>query len=405
MNKAVAEPENATALPITRPAPLWLLALLTLSGTLGMHIFAPALSSAARSFNVGAGAMQAAISFYILGLAAGQLIYGPLSDRFGRRPMMMIGLALYTCAGVAAALAPSVHGLVAARLVQALGGSAGLALGRAMVRDSAGPLDSARRLALLNLMMTLGPGLAPALGGALVSTAGWRSILWLLAALGAALLLTSWRLLPETAGRNANANFGELGRNYRALLASPAFLGFSIGGGCATTSMYAFIASSPFILIDELRRPSYEVGLYLAVLIGGVWLGNALASRLVMRIAVRRLMVLGNLVSVVAALAFLAAVLSGHLSVPTAIAPMFLYTLGAGMASPMALTEAVSVNPHVVGAASGLYGATQMAIGALCTALAAVGQAPALSTAWVLAGAGVVAQAAFWWALAHRRRA
>jgi DHA1 family bicyclomycin/chloramphenicol resistance-like MFS transporter len=402
MNKIVVVSETAAPLRRARPAPLWLLALLTLSGTLGMHIFAPALSSAARGLNVGAGAMQATISFYILGLAAGQLIYGPLSDWFGRRPMMMIGLALYTLAGAAAALAPSVHLLVAARLVQALGGCAGLALGRAMVRDAAGPLDSARRLALLNLMITLGPGLAPALGGAMVSTSGWRSILWLLCGLGAVLLLTSWRLLPETGRPSTNGNLGELGRNYRRLLSSPAFLGFSIGGGCATTSMYAFIASSTFILVDQLRRPSYEVGLYLAVLIGGIWLGNALVSRLVAKIAVRRLMVLGNLLSVVAALAFLAAVLSGHLSVVSAITPMFFYTLGAGVASPMALTEAVSVNPHVVGAASGLYGSTQMAIGALCTALAALGRDPALSAALVLVGAGVVAQAAFWWALTKR---
>jgi len=387
---------------LTRAAPLWLLALLTLSGTLGMHIFAPALSSAARGLDASAGATQATISFYILGLAAGQLIYGPLSDWFGRRPMMMIGLALYTCAGAAAALAPTVHLLVAARLVQALGGCAGLALGRAMVRDAAGPIDSARRLALLNLMITLGPGVAPALGGIMVSTLGWRSILWLLCALGAVLLITSWRLLPETGPAKADANLGELGRNYRRLLRSPAFLGFSIGGGCATTSMYAFIASSPFILVDRLHRPPYEVGLFLAVLIAGIWLGNALVSRLIAKIQARRLLIGGNLLSVAAALAFLAVVLSGHLSVVAAIVPMFVFTLGAGIASPMALTEAVSVNRHVVGAASGLYGFTQMAIGALCTALAGVGRDPALATALVLAGAGIVAQASFWFALAGR---
>ena len=403
MNKVLSESETARPQRLGRSAPLWLLALLTLSGTLGMHIFAPALSSAARGLGVGPAAMQGSISFYILGLAAGQLVYGPLSDWFGRRPMMMIGLALYTLAGAAAALAPTVHWLIVARLIQALGGCAGLALGRAMVRDAAWPLDSARRLALLNLMVTLGPGLAPVIGGALVSAFGWRSILWSLCGLGGVLLLTSWRLLPETGRPDINANLGELGRNYRRLLTSPAFLGYSIGGGFATTSLYAFIASSTFILVDQMHRPFYEVGVYLAVLFGGVWLGNALVSRLVAKVPVRRLMVFGNLTSVVAALGFLAAVLSSHLGVVSAIAPMFFYALGAGVASPMALTEAVSVNPHVVGAASGLYGAMQMAIGALCTTLAGLGSDPALSTAWVLVGSGVIAQAAFWWALAWRR--
>ncbi len=405
MNKPFVEPRAPQpATKVRRAPPLWLLALLTLSGTLGMHIFAPALSSAARDFGVGAGAMQATISLYILGLAAGQLVYGPLSDRFGRRPTLMGGLALYTIAGAVAALAPSVHALIAARLFQALGGCAGLALGRAMVRDVAGPVDSARRLALLNLMVTLGPGIAPAIGGALASTTGWRSILWLLCALGASLLALAWRLLPETAAGGSDANVVELGRNYRRLLGSPAFLGFAIGGGCATTAMYAFIASSPFIIVDQLHRPAYEVGVYLAVLIGGLWLGSALASRLVGRAPIRRLLVGANLVSILAAFAFLAAVLSGHLSVALSVGPMFFFTLGAGIASPMALTEAVSVNPHVIGSASGLYGFVQMAVGALCTALAAIGSNPALSTALVLACAGLVAQTSFWIALRVRGR-
>jgi DHA1 family bicyclomycin/chloramphenicol resistance-like MFS transporter len=153
-----------------------------------------------------------------------------------------------------------------------------------------------------------------------------------------------------------------------------------------------------------LHRPAYEVGVYLAVLIGGVSLGNALASRLVGRAPIRRLLVSANLVSIIAALAFLAAVLSGHLSVALSVGPMFFFTLGAGIASPMALTEAVSVNPHVIGSASGLYGFVQMAVGALCTALAGIGGNPALSTALVLACAGLAAQTSFWIALRVRGR-
>src|SRR3954454_23593720 len=145
--------------------PLWLLVLITLSGTLAMHMFVPALPSAAVDLGASVAAMQTTISLYILGLAFGQLVYGPLSDRFGRRPTLMLGLALYTAAGLAATLAPGVGALIAARLVQALGGCAGLVLGRAMVRDTAEAKDAVRRLALLTLMMMAGPGVAPLIGG------------------------------------------------------------------------------------------------------------------------------------------------------------------------------------------------------------------------------------------------
>jgi MFS transporter, DHA1 family, multidrug resistance protein len=384
--------------------PLWLLALLTFSGTLGMHIFAPALSAAARDLQVGAGAIQETISLYIVGLAIGQLGYGPLSDRFGRRPVLMVGLAVYTIGGLAAVFAPGVGSLVAARFVQALGGGAGLALGRAMVRDTSAKDDATRRLALLNLMVTIGPGVAPTLGGVLVETLGWRSILWGLCALGVALVALAYVLLPETAPRSAKNNAGDLVRSYGGLLRSPLFLGFAIGGGAATTSMYAFVAASPFIVVEQMHRPAYEIGLYLAVLIGGVWVGNALASRLVALVRRSRLMIFGNLTSVLAAAALLAAAATGHLSAGLVLGPMFIFTIGAGLAGPMALTEAISADPKVIGSAAGLYGFLQMAIGAICTALTGFSVNAALNAAIVLAGAQVVAQAAFWIALSVQGR-
>lgn len=403
MNKAVRDPRDVQAQ--RRAPPLWLLALLTLSGTLAMHIFAPALPEAARALGVGAGIMQLTVSLYIVGLAFGQLVYGPLSDRFGRRPALMAGLALYALAGLVAATASGVATLIVARLFQALGGCAGLALGRAMVRDTAAPLEAARRLALLNLMVTLGPGLAPIVGGALAQTTGWRSILILLCALGAMLLVLAWRLLPETAFASRDASLARLGRDYRSLLRSKAFLGFAIGGGCATTSMYAFVAAAPFVLTDELKRPPAEIGPSLAVLIVGIWLGSALASRLILRVAPARLLIGANLVSVAAAFALLGFVLVGPFTLASLIGAVFFFTLGAGIASPVALTEAVSVNPRVVGSASGLYGFAQMAIGALCAALAGLGPSPAHAAALTMAGAGVIAQLSFLMALRAARRA
>jgi DHA1 family bicyclomycin/chloramphenicol resistance-like MFS transporter len=384
--------------------PLWLLALFTFSGTLAMHIFVPALPYAADSLAANKASVQLTISLYIGGLAIGQLIYGPVSDRFGRRPTLMAGLALYTLAGLGAALAPTIGWLVGARLFQALGGCAGLVLGRAIVRDTASTDEAARRLALMNLMVVIGPGVAPLIGAALAATLGWRSILYALCALGVVNFLFTWRLLPETgaADSRANSSLPKLAHNYLTLLKSPAFLGYSIGGGCSTTAMYAFVASAPFIFVHQLHLPAHEVGVYLAVLISGIWIGSMVVSRAIRTVALRTLLIRGNSVSVVSAFVLLAAAWSGHLSVPLVVGSMFLFTFGVGLSSPAALTEAISVNPLVTGSASGLYGFIQMSVGALCTTLAGLGEDPALTTAIVLSCAGVVATLAF--AIASKRR-
>lgn len=385
-------------------APLWLLALLAFSGTLAMHVFVPALPVAQQDLGGGMAAMQLTISLYILGLAGGQLVYGPLADRFGRRPVLLAGLSLYTVAGLAAMLAPSVNALIAARLFQALGGCAGLVLARAIVRDTSAPADTTRRLALMNLMITVGPGAAPLVGGFLADAAGWRSIFIALTLLGVVNLLLTWRLLPETGRATEGAAIG-LMESYGQLLRAPAFWGYAVGGGCATTSLYGFVAAAPFIFSGELHQPTASVGGYIALLVLGVWVGSMLASRLIARVSVGRLLVGANGVSVAAAFILLAVVLSDQLTVPLAIATVFIFSVGVGTAAPAALAEALSVNPRVAGSASGLYGAMQMAVGALCTALAGVGSDPALAAALVLAGSGIIAQAAFWIAGRPRRAA
>jgi len=383
-------------------APLWLLALITFSGTLAMHIFVPALPEAGRDLGASSGAMQMTMSVYIFGLAVGQLVYGPLSDRFGRRSMLTLGLLIYTGTGLWAAFAPDVQTLIVLRLLQALGGCSGLVIGRAIVRDTALAKEAARRLALMNLMVVIGPAAAPLLGGVLATTLGWRSIFFLLAGLGAVNLLFNWLLLPETRPAGGSAHAGTLARNYGRLLRSPAFLGYALGGGCATTSMYGFLAASPFIFTHQLGRPDYEVGTYLAIQFVGIWVGSMAASRLIPRLPIDRLMVGANLASVMAAVVFLVAALSGHLSVPMVVGSMFCFAIGAGIASPAALGQAISANPTVIGSASGLYGFAQMGVGAICTAIMSLGNNPALTSAIVLVAAGLVAQASFWIAVHFR---
>ena len=203
---------------------MWLLVLITVSGTMAMHMFAPALPLMAQEFGASPGQAQLTISVYIAGLAVGQLFYGPLSDSFGRRPLLIAGLALYSAGGVLAALAPTVHVLVAARLLQALGGCAGLTLGRAIVRDSSTPDETLKKLATLNLMIMVGPGLSPMLGSLLARGLGWRAVFWLLAGVGMLTLLLAARTLAETGSTRGAFTARTLLADYRRLLTSRRFV-------------------------------------------------------------------------------------------------------------------------------------------------------------------------------------
>ena len=387
---------SATFPLVKRSAPLWLLVLVTFSGTLAMHMFVPALTVAGHDLHVDAATIRMTISVYIFGLAVGQLVYGPLSDVFGRRPTLLVGLALYTVGGLVATLAPNVGVLIGARLVQAAGGCAGLLLGRAIVRDTAESNDAVRRLALMSLMTMIGPGLAPLVGGLLAGAFGWRAIFVVLTALGVLNFTVSWRLLPETGTPSGRISAASVARDYRALLGSPRFLGFAAGGGCATTSFYGFIAAAPFVFINELHRPLHEVGIYLGLLIVGVSIGNVIASRLIGRVTtIERLLVAGNLVSVAAAAVVLAAFLALRPGVFVIETLMIVYCVGAGMCSPAVSTLSISVDPRLIGSAAGLYGFLQMTIGAACTTLAGLGHDPAVAACAVLVGASLLAQAAF----------
>jgi MFS transporter, DHA1 family, multidrug resistance protein len=384
-------------------APIWLLVLITISGTLAMHLFVPALPDAAQSFGASVPAMQATISVYIIGLATGQLVYGPLSDGLGRRMMLMIGLGLYACASLAAAAAPNVHTLIGARLFQALGGCAGLALGRAIVRDTAGPEDAVRDLALLNFMTLIGPGVAPLIGSAIATLLGWRWIFLLLAALGGATLYFTWRLLPQTNVPSGNIRARALLADYAQLLRSPSFMGFALGGACATTSIYAFLSAAPFVIPSRLHRPLHEVGIYLGLLMVGMSVGNVITRNLIRRVSLDRLLIGANLLSTVSAVALLVVTLFGAITIVNVIGLMFLFSVGAGATSPAALSKALDVDSRLVGSAAGLYGSMQMIVGALCTFAVGIGQDQALASATVLTIAMVAGQAGLWMALAASR--
>lgn len=381
-----------------------MLVLITLAGTLAMHIFVPALPIAGEALSADNAQMQLTISLYILGLAIGQLFYGPLSDAVGRRPALMLGMLIYSVAGIVAWQAQSVETLITARFFQAFGGCAGLALGRAMIRDTAAPDRAVQRLAVLNLVVAIGPAMAPLIGSLLTTTLGWRTVLLALCLMGVGNLLFVWRLMPETAKPSGRVDLPNLAHEYRTLIRSPAFIGYAIGGGCVTTAMFAFVASAPFIFVEQLGKPASHVAYYLSLLILSISLGNFITNRTIHRIGLVRLMLSASFLSLAGGISMLAIVLAGWTSVVTLEASMLLFTFGVGMTGPTALTLAVGVNPRVVGSAAGLYGFAQMGIGALCTGLAGLGDNPAQAAAMVLATAAIIGQIALRSALRFDRQ-
>jgi DHA1 family bicyclomycin/chloramphenicol resistance-like MFS transporter len=387
-----------------RAAPnLPLLVAITALGTMGLHMFIPALPATAHDLHAAAGTIQLTVTLYVLGLAAGQSVYGPLSDRYGRRPLLLIGMTLYVVASIAAALAGSVGQLLVARVMQALGACSGLVLGRAMCRDGSTPDKAAATMATLMTAMTVSPALAPPIGGYLAAWLGWRATFGAIAFAAITVLTIALLTLPETL-KNPNPEAGILRvvGSYGGLLRLPTFRGYGLGGCCASTSLYAFFSASPFILVNVLHRPASEVGLYFLVPFGAISLGAFTSSRLVKRFRSRSLARAGSIIQLTGAVLLMTVELTGHLSVVTLMASILIVSYAGGMAGPNATVLALSADPKAVGAASGLYGTAQMIYGALCTAAVSLGSVDsAMPTAIVLFASAVIGQISFAYAARH----
>ncbi len=265
-----------------------------------------------------------------------------------------------------------------------------------MVRDVSTSADATRKLAILTLAMTLIPALAPALGGGVSQAFGWRSVCVALAALVAVLATLVVFTLPETNHhRIALPGPGAMAAGYLRLMRIPAFRAYMIAGSCAGTSLYAFLAAAPFLLVDRLGRSPQEVGLDCLIVVFGMVAGATLASRLAGRVPIRRAARGGNLLCLAGALSLLVIDRAGGLSVGSLIAPLVVYAVGVGLVGPNAVAGLMNVDPHAAGAASSLYGFMQMAFGALFTlAVASWHDASATPVAVTLLAAALTAAAA-----------
>ena len=350
------------------PPPFAMLALITAFGSMSTHAIFPALPSMARELAVGDGAIQLAVTLYLVGTSAGQLVYGPLSDRFGRRPVVLGGVALFILASWLGSMATSFPLLLGARLLQSLGGCSGLVLGRAIVRDCAPPAKAAGQLALLMVLMILAPGIGPLIGGYVMLVFGWRGVFDMMALIGLIAMLWALYALPET-----NATIGQtrgaraIMRAHVALLKSGRFGAFTVLGSAGTGAAYSYFAGFPFVYSQVLHHPIETMGWWYAFVLIAYVIGGLSAKRLSTKVPAMTMLRTGVSLSWLATGALLILVTSGHTSLTGLLACGFLYALGASITAPFSMTSALSQFPALIGTASGFYGFAQIMWAALMT--------------------------------------
>ncbi len=353
---------------MSRRAPIGLLVAVAAIAPAALHMPVPSLPLLAAVFAAPAGTVQLVLTLFLAGIAAGQLVYGPVSDRFGRRPVLIAGLVLFLIGTAICALAWSLPVLIVGRVVQACGGCAGMVLSRAIVRDLFDRERSASAIATITMAMSLAPSISPAIGAYLAEWVGWRADFVLLTALGAAVLVLTAARLEETHRYRAPASLAAMARSFMVLLRSRAFLGFAFTTAFTSASWFTFLASAPYLLSEVLHEPPSTYGLMILMPMDADIVGNAAVSRLSVAVGSARLLVFGLVLSLASGV-MLALWCLVALSPWALFVPMALSSVGNGLSQPPALAAGLSVYPRIAGAASGLLRFPQMMIAALGTFL------------------------------------
>jgi MFS transporter, DHA1 family, multidrug resistance protein len=373
------------------------LGLLTMFGPLSLDLYLPALPQLADDLATSASAAQLSITACLVGLALGQLVAGPLSDRLGRRRPLMVGLLAYLFASIACALAPSVEVLVALRFIQGLAGAAGIVISRAIARD----LYSGRALMIffsrLLLIAGLAPVIAPILGGQLSRIMDWRGIFLVLAGFGAVLLLAGWFGIRETLPpqRRVVGGFGRTLHDYNTLVHDRFFVGCALSSGLAGASMFAYIAGSTFVLQRIYGMSPQGFSLIFGCISLGLVAAAQGGARLALVWPLTRVLALGLAINLTGATALLITVISG-LPLAALIGSLVVMVCAVGVIFPTANALAMADYPDLAGTASSLQGLSQFVFGAIAAPLVGIaGEHTAVPLGIVTTSVSVCAMASF----------
>lgn len=355
-----------------------LLAACSAIGSVGNYLFLPALPQIGEFYGVDAGATQLTLTTYLVAFAVGVLVSGPLADRFGRRPILIGGVALSGVAALLCYCAPTMGWFVLARIAQGAAGGAGITVSRASVGDLFHERELARMYAILTMALVLGTALAPYAGGLITRYTGWRSGFLMLAAAAAVIASACFAWLPETRAANAQSHsFAVLWRESRAVIARPAFVGYVFEAALIYALFFVFVSIAPHVMVKVLHMPTDRFGLYYLFLAVGFFFGNLLVSRAgaASRVAVQ--MNAGLALQFVGASLALALVLLGFTHPLYVFAPMMVFSFGQGLTLPNVIAHGIRLAPNYTGVASSIFGFSQLALSAL--AIQAMGYAPATS--------------------------
>ncbi|MBW7860732.1 MAG: multidrug effflux MFS transporter [Rhodocyclaceae bacterium] len=375
-----------------------LITTLVALGPLSTDFYLPALPAITTALDTDVASTQLTLSVFLVGLGAGQLVYGPLSDRFGRRPVLLFGLVVYLLSSIACAFAATIETLIAARFLQSLGACAGPVLGRAIVRDVYGPHDSARMLSYIGAAMALAPLIGPVFGGALTVWFGWRATFVFLTVFSFAQTVLVWRMLDETnAHRDAAAlRPGRIVGNFRTLLVDPLYRGVLLCNSFSYSGLFAFISGSPFVFINLFGFSPQAMGLAFGFMVSGYIAGTTLSGRLSRRLGAPRLLAAGAVLGAVAGITMLGLTVAGPHHPATVMAPMWFSAFALGMVMPNAMAIGMGPYPKIAGSAASLMGFTQMGLAALVGVL--VGHSlnsSAVPMAVAIASAGLACLASY----------
>jgi MFS transporter, DHA1 family, multidrug resistance protein len=374
---------------------------LTATPPLAMDMYLPALPAVTNSLHAPATTVQLTLTACLAGMALGQLLIGPMSDRWGRRHPLLLGLAVYIVATALCALAPTVETLIALRLVQGLAGSAGIVIARAVVRDLYDGDEMARFFSTLMLISGVAPVIAPLIGGQILRVTDWRGVFVVLTVIGIALLALVWSRLPETLApaERHSGGIGETLGAMRGLLADRVFMGYVLAGGFAFAALFAYIAASPFVIQEIYGASPQTFSLLFGVnSVGLVVVGQINGKILVGRVSLDKAFAAGLTVVALSATALLLMSLGvfGEVGLAPVAAALFVLMSAMGVTLPNTQALALLRVRHAAGSASALLGTSSFLIGAIASPLVGIaGEDTAVPMAVVQLAATLVAATCF----------